>query len=321
LRFETVKELARSLALDLPATSQLRRMVQVLGEEPLTYQNFLSKFAPLRPIYRSQEIIQRITMEAIADAAADNVRYLELRFTPVALSRNQGFPLGRVMDWVIEGAQKAEKDFGITTRLIASFNRHESVALAAQVAVLAGERMTDGIVGLDLAGNEVDFPAEPFIEIMRFARQKGLHITVHAGEWSDGDGILTAIHQLGAERIGHGIRVLESPGALRAAHASQIPFEVCITSNFQSGAITDLSAHPLSRMLGHGLNVTINTDDPGISAITLSDEYCLACEFLGLPLPSLGERTLAAAQAAFLPEHEKQALIIRLKKEQALYFS
>lgn len=321
MRFETVREIARALALDLPPTSQLRRLVQVMDEEPFTYQNFLSKFAALRLIYRSQEIIQRITSEAIADAAADNVRYLELRFTPVALSRFQGFPLSRVMDWVIEGAQQADKAHGITTRLIASFNRHESVALAAQVSVLAVERMSRGIVGLDLAGNEVEFPAEPFSEVLRFARQKGLHITVHTGEWSHGSGVLTAVQQLGAERIGHGIRVLDSPEAMQVTHAGQIPFEVCITSNYQSGATPELTSHPFRRMLDQGLNVTINTDDPAISGITLSDEYRLVCEVLGLPLEVLRERTLAAARSAFLPETEKQTLLSALAQEQGLYFS
>jgi adenosine deaminase len=315
LRFETVREVARSHGLDLPPTDQLRTMVQVQAGEALTFENFLSKFTTLRLFYRSPEIITRITREAIADAAADNVRYLELRFTPVALSKAQGFPLAQVMDWVIQGAKMGEEESGVVTRLIASVNRHEGIALAAQVSYLAAERLQDGIVGLDLAGDEYNYSAEPFAEIFRSARKKGLRITVHAGEWNKGDNVAQAIEVLEADRIGHGIRVLESPRAVALARRLNIPFEVCVTSNYQSGAVGHLHAHPLPRMLEQGLNVTINTDDPSISQITLSDEYQLVCETLHLSLSALKERVLAAARAAFLPEDEKENLVKTLDNE------
>jgi adenosine deaminase len=307
--------LARAYDLDLPPTDQLRTMVQIQEEEPLTFENFLSKFTTLRLFYRSAEIITRITQEAIVDAGTDNVRYLELRFTPVALSKSQGFPLAKVMDWVIQGAHQAEKETGVVTRLIASINRHESVNLAAQVSYLAAERIEDGIVGLDLAGNEADFSAEPFREIFKTAKQHGLHVTVHAGEWGNGDNIVQAIEQLEAERIGHGIRILESAEATRIARQSGIPLEVCITSNHQSGVVPRVSEHPFTKLLQNDLNVTINTDDPGISQITLSNEYRLACELLKLPLTSLRERILAAAKASFLPDSEKPKLMQTLDKE------
>ena len=290
-------------------------MVQIHENEPLTFENFLSKFSTLRLFYRSPEIIARITREAIADAALDNVRYLELRFTPVALSKSQGFSLAQVMDWVIEGTHQAQREFGLTTRLIAGINRHESVAVAAQVSYLAAERMNAGIVGLDLAGDESGFSAEPFAPIFKAARQKGLHITAHAGEWNTGENVAQAIELLGAERIGHGIRVLESPQAVRLAKKMQTAFEVCITSNYQSGAVPGIKAHPLSQMMSEGLNVTINTDDPSISQIKLSDEYRLSCEVLDISLAQLKQRVLAAAQAAFLPSGERQILTRMLDKE------
>jgi adenosine deaminase len=315
LRFETVRELARSHGLNLPGTSQLRSMVQVQESEPLTFENFLSKFSTLRLFYRSPEIISRITQEAIADAAADNVRYLELRFTPVALSKAQGFPLAQVMDWVIEGVKKAEKEYSVTTRLIASVNRHEGTALAAQVSYLATERIDGGIVGLDLAGFEPGHPAEPFSIIFKAAKEKGLQITAHAGEWDSGENVAEAIEKLGATRIGHGIRVLESPRAMELARERNTVFEVCITSNYQSGAVAQLINHPLKIMLARGLNATINTDDPSISQITLSDEYRLACDVFDLPLGVLRDRVLAAARAAFLPEAERETLVSALVRE------
>jgi adenosine deaminase len=308
LRFSTLRELARSEAMDLPPTAELRSMVQIQAGEPLTFENFLSKFSTLRLFYRSPEIITRITREAIADAAADHVVYLELRFTPVALSKAQGYSLAQVMDWVIEGARDAQAEYGIAARLIASINRHESPALAAQVSYLAAERIDEGIVGLDLAGNEADFSAEPFAEILKNARRNGLHLTVHAGEWGSGDNIAQAISLFKADRIGHGIRILESPLAIDLALQEKTPLEVCITSNFQSGAVSPAECHPITRMAELGLNVTINSDDPGISQITLADEYRLACEGCKWPLSALQNRVIAAANASFLPAAEKENL-------------
>lgn len=309
LRFSTLRELARSQALDLPPTAELRSMVQIQAGEPLTFENFLSKFSTLRLFYRSPEIITRITREAIADAAADNVRYLELRFTPVALSKAQGFSLAQVMDWVIDGTRNTQQEYGITTRLIASVNRHESPALAAQVSYLAAERIQAGIVGLDLAGNEADFPADPFVEIFKHARQNGLHITIHAGEWGRGENISQAICLFGADRIGHGIRILELPPAVELALRENTPLEVCITSNYQSGVIAPTESHPITRMASLGLNVTINSDDPGISQITLGDEYRFACEALNWSMSAVRDRVIAAAKSSFLLKAERQELV------------
>jgi adenosine deaminase len=315
LRLITLLEVARAHGLDLLGTDRLRPLVQIRAEDPYTSKNFLSKFETLRKFYRSPEVIGRITQEAIADAAADNVRYLELRFTPVALSKAESFPLAEVIDWVIQGAHRAEAETGVITRLIASVNRHESPDLAAQVVDLAVQRIEDGIVGLDLAGNEVDFPSSPFVEVFAQARQAGLHTTVHAGEWGGAGNVAAAITQLGAERIGHGVRVMEDPAVVALARERGTTFEVCVTSNYQSGVVPALDGHPLKEMREAGLAVTINTDDPSISQITLSGEYFLICEHLGLSFTDLRGYILASARAAFLPEAEREGLIRTLEKE------
>ncbi len=315
LRLRTLLEIGRAHGLGLPNTSQLRELVQIGEGESFTFENFLSKFQTLRLFYRSPGVIERVTQEAIADAAADNVRYLELRFTPIALGRAEGFPLAEVMDWVIEGARQASETYGIKTSLIASVNRHESPDIAEQVARLAAERLDKGIVGLDLAGNEADFSGLPFLGVFKEARQAGLRITIHAGEWGPARNVMEAITQLGAERIGHGVRVLEDPAVTALARERQSVFEVCVTSNYQSGVVPALSVHPLPRMISLGLNATINTDDPSISQITLSDEYQRVCENLNISTADLKSRVLVAAEAAFLPEAEKSALVESLKAE------
>ena len=309
LRLRTLLEIGREHGLGLPNTNELRELVQIGDDEAFTFENFLSKFQTLRLFYRSPEVIERVTREAIADAAADNVRYLELRFTPIALGRAEGFPLNEVIDWVIASARQASETYGIKTNLIASVNRHEGPDAAEKVASLAAERVGTGIVGLDLAGNEAEFSGQPFAAIFKEARQAGLRITVHAGEWGPAQNVREAITDLGAERIGHGVRVLEDPSITALARERQSVFEVCVTSNYQSGVIPALSVHPLPRMLSLGLNATINTDDPSISRITLSDEYQLVCENLNMPASDLKNRVLAAAEATFLPAEEKSILI------------
>lgn len=312
LRLDTLLDIARQHELTLPDTV-FHSLVQMQQDDPQTYTNFLSKFQTLRMFYRSPEVIARITREAVIDAAADGVRYLELRFTPVALSRLQGFSLGEVMDWVIQSAGEAGREFGVTTRLIASVNRHEPVAVAEEVAELALQRLDKGISGLDLAGNEVEYPAKPFAGLFKETRQNGLHLTVHAGEWGPAENVREAIEDLGAERIGHGVRVMEDERVVDLARERGTVFEVCMTSNSQTGVVSDLLKHPLPQMVQRGLIVTINTDDPGISRITLTDEYRVALENLGMPSATLSNCVLAAVQAAFLPVDERERLVARIE--------
>lgn len=316
LRLSTLMELGRAHELNIPTNpGELTSLVQVNEHEPLTFTNFLSKFNTLRLFYRSPEVIQRLTREAIADAAADKIRYVELRFMPVALSQVEGFPLGEVIDWVIDATHAAEYENGIKTRLIVGVNRHEPQQ-SEEVIQLAIDRASSGIiVGVDLAGNEAEFSAQPFVSMFREAHQAGLHVTVHAGEWGGAANVSEAIQHLGADRIGHGVRIMEDDNVVRLAKERDIPFEVCITSNYQSGVVSALSAHPLPRMIEAGLNATINTDDPSISRITLGHEYQIVCEDLRIAQEVFCERLISAAQAAFLPQAERDTLVQSLREE------
>lgn len=316
LRLDTMLDIAGQHGITIPAdVLRLSTLVQIQEEDKFTFQNFLAKFNTLRLFYRSPDVIHRITREAIADAARDNVKYMELRFTPAALSRAERFPLHDVIDWVMSSAKDAAKEHNMIVKLIASVNRHEGTDLAEQVAWLAADHIQDGIVAMDLAGNEADFPSQPFYGIFKEAKQAGLHVTIHAGEWGPAYNVREAIEEIGAERIGHGVRVLEDESIVALARERKTAFEVCITSNYQSGVFESLETHPLVQMYEAGLNVTINTDDPSISRITLSHEYYTACEDLKMPQSTLKERILAAAQAAFIGETEKGKLVKQLEKD------
>jgi adenosine deaminase len=307
LRIDTLRDIASQHGMQLPERD-FHALVQMQPDDTLNFSTFLSKFQTLRQFYRSPEVIERVTSEAVEDAASDGVVYLELRFTPVALGRLQGYSAARVIDWVSRSAEKAAQQNGIMVRLIASVNRHEPVELAEEVARLAAERIDQNIVGLDLAGNEAQFPALPFAGVLREARESGLRLSLHAGEWGGAQNVREAIEILGAERIGHGVRVMEDSYVVAMARERGIVFEVCATSNYQSGVVSILKDHPLPHMMDAGLAVTINTDDPSISAITLTDEYILAQDQLGLNDFDLTRTISRAARAVFLPIPEAEKL-------------
>lgn len=310
LRLETLYEIAQLYDLGLPIASldQLRPYVQVTDDPP-THEAFLGKFEVLRHFYRSPDTIYRVAYEAIADAAADNIKYLELRFSPQALSRVRGFPLDEVTDWVITAVDQACQDYDIKVGLIITLVRHDPFEQAKAVAKVAIDRVGKGIVGLDLAGNEVKYPSTPFSAIFKEAKDAGLGITIHAGEWASAHGVEEAIEELYADRIGHGIRAMENSRILRLVREKNIALEVCLTSNLQTGVVRRMTHHPLVDMLDLGMMVTLNTDDPHVSDITLSDEYEVAINELKIDYSLLRHVILNSARSAFLPPDERQKLV------------
>lgn len=320
LRLSTLAEIARQHGVDLPSLSleELRPYVQVVDDPP-DFLSFLAKFKLLRRFYSSRESVERIAYEAVADAAADNVRYLELRFSPVALALNQGFSFEDVVDWVILAVDKAQVDHNIQVRLIVLINRHEP-QYASQLADIAVARKNQGIVGLDLAGDEANFPKlDEFVEAFQWARKHGLHITVHAAEAGPPSNAKEAIKKLGAERIGHGVRIREDIKVMDLIKRHQITLEMCPTSNLQTGIIPKLGQHPLFPFHQIGIPVTINTDDPSISNTTLTDEFLVATRGTGVPFRALGQMVLNAAKASFLPEPEKARLVDWFNKALSKY--
>lgn len=317
LRLSTLREAARAHAIELPEQPDLGALVQMQPEDGYDFAAFLSKFGTLRLFYQSPELIDRLVREVVEDARNDSIRYLELMFTPVALSRVKGYPLGDVMDWVSRAALEAGKLYGVQVGLIASVNRHEPVELAETVIGLSADRLGQGVVGVNLAGNEAQFSALPFAGLFRQAKQAGLGVTIHAGEWGPAENVREAILELDADRIGHGVHVIDDPYITALAREREIVFEVCITSNLQTGSVPALHEHPIRAMLAEGLKVTLNSDDPAISQITLSHEYQLACEQLGISRAELDVMIQTAAEGALLPEDERLRLLERVRFELA----
>ena len=310
LRLSTLAEIARQHGVDLPSWSleELRPYVQMVDEAP-GFQTFLSKFRLLRRFYSTREAVMRIAYEAAADAAADNVKYLELRFNPVAFAKMQGFSYEEVADWVASAVDAAQCDHDIQVRLIAQIGREEDITTARHVAEVAVALQGRGFVGLDLAGDEVNYPIARFAEVFHWAKVQGLHITIHAAEVGPASNVRDAIELLQAERIGHGVHASEDLRVMDLLTRHNTTLEMCPTSNVQTGAISSLGQHPLGAYQKIGIRVTINTDDPSISNTTLTDEYLVALQAIGLSLRALRQTILTSAESAFLPEPERQRLV------------
>ena len=316
VRLGTIVEIADQFDLDLPRDEEnLRRQVQVLPEDSRDHEFFLERFRVIRKIFQSAEVIRRIVREAIEDAAVDNVEYLELRFTPAALTQTVGFPLDEATDWVIDAAREAQRDFSIKVGLIASVNRHEDPRIAARVFKIVQDRSGSGILGIDLAGDELQASMMPFKPVFEEAKSQGLGITVHAGEWAGAQNVREAILEMGADRIGHGVRVMDDPEIIELARDRGVCFEVSLSSNLLTGAVNSIDEHPLLAMIQAGLRLTLTTDDPSIFGTTLSKESALAAEHFQLSEESLKGMVMTAVQSSFLPDREKNELEKRMVSE------
>ena len=171
-------------------------------------------------------------------------------------------------------------------------------------------------VALDLAGDEANFPAPLFVEHFAKARDAGWRITVHAGEAGGPQSVWDAVKLLGAERIGHCTRALEDPALVDFLLENRIPIEANLTSNVHTSTVPDLASHPLKQMLARGLVASINTDDPGISAIDLRHEFEVAAPAAGLSPEQIRQAQINAVETAFLAKEEKSTLKAKRKQDE-----
>jgi adenosine deaminase len=310
LRLGTLSDIAQEHGIDLPSydIERLRPFVTVTDDEP-DFHSFLQKFSLLRRFYTTQAAIERVAYEAVADAAADNIKYLELRFNPVALARVQGFSLDEVTTWVCNAVARAQRDYEVRANLILQIGRDERVETASRITDVAVAHRDRGVAGLDLAGDEVGYPAHVFAEVFRRGRKEGLNITVHAGEAGRAENVREAIELLGAQRIGHGVRAIEDSNVLELIRERGVTLEVCPTSNLQTGVVSRFDTHPLPDLLALKLRVTINTDDPSVSDTTLTDEYVVAVAAMGITLEQLKRTIVMAAEGTFQPPDERDRLV------------
>ena len=308
IRLETVLDLGRRHNVPLPARDAegLRPHVQVTGPQP-GVMAFIAKFRWPMAVLVDADAVRRVAYENVEDAKNEGLDYVELRFSPWFMAEANGLDPAAVVEAVVDGTNAGARATGVRVGLIGILSRtYGPDSAARELEALLGQR--EHIIALDLAGDEANFPAEWFAEHFRRAREAGWHITVHAGESAGPESVWQAIRTLGAERIGHALRAVEDPSLLDYLAEHKIGVESCLTSNVQTSCVPDYASHPLKRFLERGLRATINTDDPGISGITLPYEYEVAAPKAGLTPEQIRQAQGNALEAAFLGEEEKRGM-------------
>lgn len=313
LRPETMLELAWEQGVRLPATDA-RGLAQALYvRHAKTLEEYLERYTVTLSVMQTAPALERIAYEFVLDSAGENVRYVEVRYCPAL--HTPALTLIQALEAPLRGLQRGERETGTVARLIVCGLRTLAPSVSLDLARLAADHAREGVVGFDLAGAERGFPARDHLAAFEHARAHGLACTCHAGEGDGPDSIRQALELCGAQRIGHGTRLWEDPALEALVRERQIPMEMCLSSNVHTGTVLEATQHPLKRYHQQGCRVTLNTDSRLMDGVTLSDEYWLAHQALGLERADLDRLILNAAQGAFLPDGEKQALVQRLTTE------
>jgi adenosine deaminase len=289
-----------------------------LGKNCGSLVEYLKAFDVTLLVLQTEDSLYRAAFELAEDAAAENVRYMEVRYAPMLHTR-RGLKLTSVVEAVLAGLRAAQEKFGIESNVIICGIRNVSAASSLEMAELAVAYKNRGVVGFDLAGAEYDHPAKHHRAAFQLVRDNNINVTIHAGEAYGPESIAQAIHTCGAHRIGHGCRLRENGDLLHYVNDHRIALECCPSSNVQTGAIASLETHPLKLYFNLGLRVTVNTDNRLVTDTTVSKELWLCHQALGLTLTDLKQIILAGFKSAFLPFHVKQSYLRKASEELALF--
>lgn len=314
IRPSTLLELGREYGKPMPAPTAEGIALVMAAHDVRDLEGYLGRFETTLSVMQTADALRRIAYELVEDAAADGVRYMEIRYCP-ALNVRGGLSLSDVVDASLHGMELAERDHGTMARIIICGLRHMPPALSLELAELAVAYKGRGVVGFDLAGSERGNPARAHAAAFDHARRHGLRITVHAGEAAGAESVREAVFDIHAERIGHGTRLFEDRELLDYVNDRRIPLEVCLTSNVQTRVVRDYAEHPLRAYFDSGLAVTLNTDNRLISGTTLTDEFLHAARHLGFTLRELGTIASNAFGCAFLPWETRRALLDEARRD------
>jgi adenosine deaminase len=324
LRPATVLDIAAQIGYDdLPATSadELATFFRTAAHSG-SLVRYLEPFAHTVAVMQTPEALHRVAFECVEDLAADSVVYAEIRFAP-ELHIDQGLSLDAVVDAVLAGfadGAKAAAAAGrtITVRCLVTAMRH--AARSREIAELAIRFRDKGVVGFDIAGAEAGYPPTRHLDAFEYMRNNNARFTIHAGEAFGLPSIHEAIAFCGADRLGHGVRIVDdiTVDAEGQAHLGRlasilrdkrVPFELCPSSNVQTGAVASIAEHPFDLLARLRFRVTVNTDNRLMSDTTMSQEMLRLVEAFGYGWSDLERFTINAMKSAFLPFRERLAII------------
>jgi adenosine deaminase len=274
------------------------------------FPEFLLIFAAVSRSLASPDDYALLAREFVADALAQNVVYGELFISPSVWSffHDDLDVMATIHGIVAELRAARGAQFALILDVTRNFGAESAMRTAQLAASLAGE----GVIGIGIGGDEANWPAELFRDVFAYARAQGLHTVAHAGEAAGAQSVRAAI-EIGAERIGHGVRAIEDPSVVSLLAERGIALEVCPTSNALTGAVPANVEHPLYELDRSGVRITIDADDPAIFGTSISHEYGLIAGRAGIA--TLRRFIDQAAEAAFLPQPAKAALRKRLEME------
>ncbi len=308
--------------LDL-AAQQGKSMPRATPEELADYMHvqdarnlvdYLDRFEITLSVMQTAEALERIAFELAEDLARENVRYAEIRYSPI-LNIREGLPLTEAVDAPLRGLKRAEAEYGIRTNLIICGIRNMDPATSRDLADLTVAYKGRGVVAFDLAGAEYNYPAKKHKDAFFTVINKNMAATIHAGEAYGPESIHQALHYCKADRIGHGTRLFEDPELMQYVRDFRIPVEICLTSNVQTHAVPSFEEHPLRLYFDSGLILSLNTDNRLMSATTVTEEYWRAHLHQGFSWSELAELAVMSFESAFLPWDEKRELVAAVREE------
>ncbi|WP_094752292.1 adenosine deaminase [Psychromonas sp. CD1] len=308
IRSQTILDLGRKFNIELPAwdMASLRPHVQVVDSEA-DLLGFLSKLDWGVAVLGDLDACRRVAYENVEDAKNAQIDYAELRFSPYYMAMKHRLPIAGVVEAVIDGVKAGCRDFSMQANLIGILSRTFGVK-ACQEELQGLLTQKDKLVAIDLAGDELGQPGDLFIRHFKKVRDAGLNVTIHAGEAAGAQSIWQAINELGATRIGHGVKALDDLKLMDYLSEHNIGIESCITSNIQTSSVSTYATHPLKTFLEHDILACLNTDDPAVEGIELPYEYAVAAPKAGLSLTQIHQAQINGLTLAFISEEEKEVL-------------
>ena len=310
LRIATILDLAKKNNIGLPTKNaeELKKLL-CFGKNRGSLEGYLAKFEITLSVLQTPESLVRVAFELIEDVAKENIRYIEVRYSPI-LHTKSGMSPGESIEAVLKGLKIGEKEFGVQSGIIVCGIRNISPEISLKLADLTVQYKHKGVVGFDLAGAEENYPAKHHLEAFYLILNHNINTTIHAGEAFGPASIHQAIHHCGAHRIGHGTRLKEDTDLLNYVNDHRIPLEISLTSNWQTRSIRSLKYHPIKFYYNFGIRIALCTDNRLISNTTLTKEFMLAHELFGFGLNDFRHITITSAKSVFLP-HQKRKILVR----------
>jgi adenosine deaminase len=315
VRPRTVLELARDQGVRLPTTdlAKLTRLLEA-GKRTRNLGDYLKIFDLTLAVMQEKDALYRVAYELVEDCAAENVRHLEVRYSPI-LHRKKRLPFGDIVDPVIAGLRDAGAKYDLSTGVIICGIRSMAPKVSMALAQLAVAYKGRGVLAFDLAGQEKDYPAKAHRGAFQLILKHNINSTVHGGEAFGAESIGQALHYCGAHRIGHGTRLREAPDLLRYVRDHRVPLEMCLSSNLQTRAVRSMKEHPCGEYFRQGLRVTLNTDNRLMSATTLSEEIALAARAFRFSPYEVKRIILNGFKSAFMPYPQKARMLREVNLE------